>query len=250
MFSQLTIYPQSTQYNTRRRRGVGSSSCPSSAYPSCSRRQSIRRSAGSLGTRSLAGSASAKNHPYIQMPKSMHPPLENPLYEHFGYASGCSPYRLYAPRSEDQATSSDPATANSSTLNNATPQIVDPCWANPPVPGAPVNQNCSEHLGVYHGLPGSNRYTDRRNTTIFVGGLREEMTEDDLAYWFRGFGELYHVRKKSRQGQAGSCGFVQGETCGYVQFADRKVSEMAMAQMQGYPVWGNRLRLSWGNPET
>ncbi|KAL1859787.1 hypothetical protein Daus18300_009377 [Diaporthe australafricana] len=189
-----------------------------------------------------------ENQPYIQMPKSMHPPLENPLCEYFGYASGCSPYRLYAPPSEDQASSSKSATANPSSLDNDPPLIIDPCCANPPKPGAPVNGKC-KHNGVYREIPGDSRYTDRHNTTIFVGGLSARMTGDHLAYWFKGFGELYHVRKKSNRGRRGTNGFVHGETCGYVQFADRKVAEMAMAQMQGYPVWGHRLRLSWGSPK-
>lgn len=92
------------------------------------------------------------------------------------------------------------------------------------------------------------------------------MTDDQLRFWFEGFGELLYVNKKTEE-EVGENGVQEGQddeggqegqdeeggqegdegyTCGFVQFADRKVAEMAMAQMQGFPINGCRLRLSWG----
>ncbi|KKY33081.1 putative mrna binding post-transcriptional regulator [Diaporthe ampelina] len=155
---------------------------------------------------------------------------------------------ITSPSAEVQANTSVEAAATSSPgeippdlsiLNNDEWLVVDPRCANPPAVAGPSNDRChdSHHNGRYHGLRGGNRHTDWCNTTLFVGGLDANMTGEKLHYWFEGFGELMHVRKKV------------GQTCGFVQYGGRKEAEMAMLQMQGFPVFGARLRLSWGKPE-
>lgn len=139
---------------------------------------------------------------------------------------------------EAQATSSKPP-ADKSTSDQDEWVVIDPRCANPPEESGPCNDKCGhpQHNGKYYGLRCGHHQTNWRNTTIFVGGLDARITQQDLHHWFKGFGELMHVRKKREA------------TCGFVQYPGRKEAEMAMSQMQGYPIFGARLRLSWGNPE-
>lgn len=117
--------------------------------------------------------------------------------------------------------------------------VVDTHCANPPEPSGVVNFKCNHprHNGKYYRPGCDDRHTNPWNTTIFVGGLNPHMTREDLHGWFEGFGELMHVRKR------------QGQTCGFVQYPCREEAEMAVSQMQGYPIFGERLRLSWGKAE-
>lgn len=116
--------------------------------------------------------------------------------------------------------------------------VVDPSCANPPEPLGHGKQQCHDpsHNGKYNQWDGDKRYTDRRNTTIFVGGLNNAMTKEELHYWFEGFGELMHVRKRVEQ------------TSGFVQYSGRTEAEMAMSQVSSF--WKQSLsllrrRLSW-----
>lgn len=169
-----------------------------------------------------------------------------------------SPSNYATPTSTDQTKSASgdfanpPARARAATFLGAPPNtpvlpvwdnvgwvVFDPRCANPPDATDPQNDMCPDpqHNGAYVGLPHSNHHTDWSNTTLFVGGLAPGMTREDLHYWFEGFGELMHVRKR------------EGQTHGFVQYGGRKEAEMAMLQMQGFPIFGSRLRLSWGNPD-
>ncbi len=79
-----------------------------------------------------------------------------------------------------------------------------------------------------------NQFTDPNNTTVFVGGLSGYVTEDELRSFFQGFGEITYVK------------IPPGKGCGFVQFVHRHAAEMAINQMQGYPIGNSRVRLSWG----
>lgn len=139
---------------------------------------------------------------------------------------------------EAQAPSSEPPT-DQPTSDQDEWVVVDTCCANPPAASGPCNKNCNcpRHLANYNGQLCVHHRTKWFNTTIFVGGLNSRTREEDLYHWFQGFGELMYVRKEA------------GATCGFVQYAGRKEADMAMSQMQGYPILGARLRLSWGNPQ-
>ena len=78
-----------------------------------------------------------------------------------------------------------------------------------------------------------NQFTDPNNTTVFVGGLSGYVTEDELRSFFQGFGEITYVK------------IPPGKGCGFVQFVQRHAAEMAINQMQGYPIGNSRVRLSW-----
>ena len=55
--------------------------------------------------------------------------------------------------------------------------------------------------------------------------------------FFQGFGEITYVK------------IPPGKGCGFVQFVQRHAAEMAINQMQGYPIGNSRVRLSWGRSQ-
>jgi RNA recognition motif-containing protein len=93
-------------------------------------------------------------------------------------------------------------------------------------------------MAPYYGGPQPmNQFTDPNNTTVFVGGLSGYVTEDELRSFFQGFGEITYVK------------IPPGKGCGFVQFVQRHAAEMAINQMQGYPIGNSRVRLSWGRSQ-
>ncbi|KAJ7841993.1 hypothetical protein B0H14DRAFT_2586553 [Mycena olivaceomarginata] len=76
--------------------------------------------------------------------------------------------------------------------------------------------------------------TDPYNTTVFVGGLSPLVGEDTLRTFFVPFGEIHYVK------------VLVGKHCGFVQFVRKADAERAIEKMQGFPVGGSRIRLSWG----
>jgi len=92
-------------------------------------------------------------------------------------------------------------------------------------------------LGYYGAPQPKNQFTDPNNTTVFVGGLSGYVTEDELRSFFQGFGEITYVK------------IPPGKGCGFVQFVQRHAAEMAINQMQGYPIGNSRVRLSWGRSQ-
>lgn len=102
----------------------------------------------------------------------------------------------------------------------------------PPQMGAP-------QMAPYYGSQPQpmNQFTDPNNTTVFVGGLSGYVTEDELRSFFQGFGEITYVK------------IPPGKGCGFVQFVQRHAAEMAINQMQGYPIGNSRVRLSWGRSQ-
>jgi RNA recognition motif-containing protein len=92
-------------------------------------------------------------------------------------------------------------------------------------------------MGFYNQQQPMNQFTDPNNTTVFVGGLSGYVTEDELRSFFQGFGEITYVK------------IPPGKGCGFVQFVQRHAAEMAINQMQGYPIGNSRVRLSWGRSQ-
>ncbi|XP_078156851.1 polyadenylate-binding protein RBP47-like [Carex rostrata] len=93
------------------------------------------------------------------------------------------------------------------------------------------------------GGPGSNGNTapsdggDVTNTTVFVGGLDPDVSEDDLRQAFSKYGEISSVKVPA------------GKQCGFVQFAQRKSAEDALQGLNGTAIGKQTVRLSWGrNP--
>ncbi|KAL7616963.1 polyadenylate-binding protein RBP45 [Lactuca sativa] len=81
---------------------------------------------------------------------------------------------------------------------------------------------------------GSQSEEDPNNTTIFVGGLDPNVTDEHLRQVFSQHGQLVHVKIPA------------GKRCGFVQFADRSCAEEALRMLQGTQLGGQTVRLSWG----
>ncbi|KAK4226836.1 putative RNA-binding protein [Podospora fimiseda] len=105
----------------------------------------------------------------------------------------------------------------------------------PPVWGVPPYYN--QQAAPFNPMQPMNQFTDPNNTTVFVGGLSGYVTEDELRSFFQGFGEITYVK------------IPPGKGCGFVQFVHRHAAEMAINQMQGYPIGNSRVRLSWGRSQ-
>lgn len=94
-----------------------------------------------------------------------------------------------------------------------------------------VEQLRSPNLqGAQQGQP----FTDPNNTTVFVGGLSSEVTEQTLFTLFKPFGIIQQVK------------IPPGKNCGFIKYSSREEAEEAIAAMQGFIIGGNRVRLSWG----
>ncbi|KAK7362663.1 hypothetical protein VNO77_04782 [Canavalia gladiata] len=81
---------------------------------------------------------------------------------------------------------------------------------------------------------GSQPEGDSNNTTIFVGGLDSDISDEDLRQPFLQFGEVVSVK------------IPVGKGCGFVQFADRKNAEEAIQALNGTVIGKQTVRLSWG----
>ncbi|KAF9067660.1 hypothetical protein BDP27DRAFT_1296025 [Rhodocollybia butyracea] len=79
--------------------------------------------------------------------------------------------------------------------------------------------------------------TDPYNTTVFVGGLSPLIQEETLRTFFAPFGDIHYVKVPI------------GKHCGFVQFVRKADAERAIEKMQGFPIGGSRIRLSWGRSQ-
>ncbi|MCO5565874.1 hypothetical protein L7F22_019549 [Adiantum nelumboides] len=80
--------------------------------------------------------------------------------------------------------------------------------------------------------------SDSSNTTVFVGGLSSLISEETLKTFFMPFGEIKYVK------------IPPGKGCGFVQFLNKADAERAIDRMQGFPIGGGRIRLSWGRSQS
>ncbi|WOL10393.1 polyadenylate-binding protein RBP45-like [Canna indica] len=88
--------------------------------------------------------------------------------------------------------------------------------------------------GSHQNSQGTESDSDPNNTTIFVGGLDPNVTDDLLRQAFSPYGELVYVK------------IPVGKRCGFVQFANRTNAEEALRLLNGSPLGGQNIRLSWG----
>ncbi|KAG6361578.1 hypothetical protein INS49_009805 [Diaporthe citri] len=130
-------------------------------------------------------------------------PFWDKLYRDYGYAQGYSPY---GPKGDSGS--------------SLTPDQVNPADYKPPR------------------LPNKSRENSaaQNNTTLFIGGINESVTDEKLEQLFLQFGQITYVNRPH-------------QTSGFVQFALRRDALMAMLQMQGVPIYNCRLRISWGDPK-
>ncbi|TVU48242.1 hypothetical protein EJB05_07871 [Eragrostis curvula] len=76
--------------------------------------------------------------------------------------------------------------------------------------------------------------SDITNTTIFIGNLDSNVTEDELRQICVQFGELIYVK------------IPVGKGCGFVQYASRASAEEAVQRLHGTMIGQQAVRLSWG----
>ncbi|KAG9017657.1 RRM protein [Tulasnella sp. 427] len=100
---------------------------------------------------------------------------------------------------------------------------------------------CSQANALLASALGNNASTlnssDPYNTTVFVGGLSGLISEDTLRTFFGPFGDIHYVK------------IPPGKGCGFVQFVRKADAEAAISKMQGFPIGGGRVRLSWGRSQ-
>lgn len=76
--------------------------------------------------------------------------------------------------------------------------------------------------------------TDSNNTTIYIGNLDPNVTEEELRQLCLQFGEIGYVKIPVSKG------------CGFVQFAARASAEEAIQKLQGTVIGQQVVRVSWG----
>ncbi|KAK4284396.1 hypothetical protein QN277_001236 [Acacia crassicarpa] len=109
------------------------------------------------------------------------------------------------------------------------------CSTRPMRIGPATNKNVGgQQKASYQNPQGSQNENDPNNTTIFVGNLDPNVTDDHLRQVFGNYGELIHVKIPA------------GKRCGFVQFADRSCAEEALRILNGTQLGGQSVRLSWG----
>ncbi|KAK8950683.1 Polyadenylate-binding protein RBP47 [Platanthera zijinensis] len=75
---------------------------------------------------------------------------------------------------------------------------------------------------------------DSNNTTVFVGGLDPNVTEDELKQIFSKYGDVASVKVPA------------GKQCGFIQFVQRSNAESALQALNGTLIGKQTARLSWG----
>ncbi|KAG0469614.1 hypothetical protein HPP92_016314 [Vanilla planifolia] len=114
------------------------------------------------------------------------------------------------------------------------------CSSRPMRIGAAANKKANDGQqqdtakASFQASHGNQSESDPNNTTIFVGGVDTNVTEDALRQLFSPFGELVHVK------------IPVGKRCGFVQFVNRACAEEALLMLQGTQLGGQKIRLSWG----
>jgi RNA recognition motif-containing protein len=94
---------------------------------------------------------------------------------------------------------------------------------------------------------------DPYNTTVFVGGLSPLISEETLRTFFSPFGDIHYVCSLplliAEILTPSKVKVPVGKHCGFVQFVRKADAERAIEKMQGFPIGGSRIRLSWGRSQ-
>lgn len=78
---------------------------------------------------------------------------------------------------------------------------------------------------------------DPNSTTVFVGGLVSNITEEELRTYFAPYGNIVYIK------------IPPGKGCGFVQFDLRQSADLAIQELNGFTIGGSRLRLSFGRSQ-
>jgi RNA recognition motif-containing protein len=83
-----------------------------------------------------------------------------------------------------------------------------------------------------------------KKTIIYVGGLEEKVTEDDLMLVFIAFGEIVKVQMPREQGETLHRGF------GFVEFEHAKDAKAAIENMQDSMLNNRVLKVNYAKPDS
>lgn len=93
------------------------------------------------------------------------------------------------------------------------------------------SQSISDTLAM---APALNSSEDASNTTVFVGGIDQTVTEDQLKAHFSHVGEVVFVK------------IPPGRGCAFIQFANHYQALSVIQTMNGTQIGPNKVRLGWG----
>ncbi|KAG7193227.1 RRM protein [Scheffersomyces spartinae] len=114
------------------------------------------------------------------------------------------------------------------------PSTFQPLMSHQHGPQPPGDGRSQGAMGVNITNSQSSAFTDPTNTTVFIGGLSNEASEDTLYKLFEPFGIIQQIK------------IPPGKSCGFVKYQTREEAESAISSMQGFVIGDNRIRLSWG----
>merc|ERR1719181_6234 len=92
------------------------------------------------------------------------------------------------------------------------------------------NGNGNGHVNGHGGGDGGGGV----NTTLFIGALSSDVSEEALAAAFQSFGEIVYTK------------IPPGRSCGFVQFVLREAAQEALLKMNGQILGESAIRISWG----
>ncbi|OBA20413.1 RNA-binding domain-containing protein, partial [Metschnikowia bicuspidata var. bicuspidata NRRL YB-4993] len=104
----------------------------------------------------------------------------------------------------------------------------------------PAQQGASSPMQGYYAAPMMGNegphapYVDSGNTTVFVGGLLAEVSDQTLYTLFKPFGAIVQIK------------LPPGKNCGFVRYSSREEAQNAINSMEGFVIGGRRVRLGWG----
>ncbi|ROW13508.1 hypothetical protein VPNG_04426 [Cytospora leucostoma] len=159
--------------------------------------------------------------------RTTRPPMRNELYRRFGYSLGISPYLPYGHAAYQDGRADGLCSPGFDSL-------FEPRVANG---GRPEAEHSDNHNRNNRGVVKRtvDDFEKEDNTTVFVGSLKGPITREKLRAAFRWCGKIVLVKVYP--------------TSGFVYFLHRRDAEKAMEAMQGFPIHGSRIRLSWGKAE-
>lgn len=87
-------------------------------------------------------------------------------------------------------------------------------------------------------MGGTNTAMDANSTTVFVGGLSSLVSDERLKMLFVSFRKITYLKTPA------------GKGCGFGQFVNKADAQRAIERMQGFPLAGGRIRLSWSRNQS
>ncbi|KAL1747283.1 hypothetical protein HDZ31DRAFT_32395 [Schizophyllum fasciatum] len=180
-------------------------------------------SAGSIKSASTSGSSSVGGSNSLESLTTA-----NTSVTSYGSGDIMNPPNVFAQLAQQYSAGPDPSRSITDSLQRFT--ISEESWKH--------HAQARAILGNLIGPNGEQlTSTDPYNTTVFVGGLSPLISEDTLRTFFAPFGDIHYVKVPV------------GKHCGFVQFVRKADAENAIEKMQGFPIGGSRIRLSWGRSQ-